>query len=70
MIAEIDILGVFFPALLVWAALALLLSALVRRGLGRLGLYRFIWHPSLFDLALFVILLGGVAAAISSWAAP
>lgn len=70
MTAEIDIFGVFFPALLVWAAIALLLSTLVRRGLGRFGLYRFVWHPSLFDLALFVILLGGVAAAMSWWATP
>ncbi|MDI3308827.1 MAG: FUSC family protein [Acetobacteraceae bacterium] len=70
MTGEIDIFGVFFPALLVWTVLALALSALLRRGIERLGLYRFVWHPPLFDLALFVILLGGVAAAMSWWATP
>ena len=29
---------------------------------ARLGLYRLVWHRPLFDLALFVILLGIVAA--------
>ena len=70
MTGEIDIFGVFFPALLVWTVLALALSALLRRGIERLGLYRFVWHPPLFDLALFVILLGGVVAAMSWWATP
>jgi hypothetical protein len=26
------------------------------------GFYRLVWHRSLFDLALFVILLGGITA--------
>ena len=63
MIAEFDLYGVFVPALLVWAALALLAAAAVRRALRRLGLYRLVWHPPLFDLALFVTLLGAVTAA-------
>ncbi|KAG1246737.1 hypothetical protein G6F65_020531 [Rhizopus arrhizus] len=29
----------------------------VRRVLARVGLYRLVWHPALFDLALFVVLL-------------
>ena len=62
MIAEIDILGVFVPALLAWVVLALLLAAVLRRGLGRLGLYRHVWHPPLFDAAVFLLLLGGIVA--------
>jgi hypothetical protein len=61
-IGELDLHGVFVPALLAWAALALLANALLRRLLQRLGLYRLIWHRPLFDLALLVILLGLVAA--------
>ena len=64
MIAEIDILGVFVPALLAWVVLALMLAALVRRGLRGAGLYRHVWHAPLFDAALFLILLGGIVALV------
>lgn len=63
MIAELDILGVFVPALLAWVLLALLLAGLLRRAFDRLGLYRHVWHPPLFNAALFVLLLGGIVAA-------
>jgi hypothetical protein len=33
---------------------------MLRPVLQRTGLYRFIWHRALFDLAVFVCLLGGV----------
>ena len=33
----------------------------LRRVLARVGLYRLVWHPALFDLALFVVLLYGVS---------
>lgn len=65
MIGEIDLFGVFLPPLLVWLGLALLLSAALRAALHRLGLYRYVWHRPLFDLALLIILTGAV-----SYAAP
>lgn len=34
--------------------------ALLRPLLERAGVYRFVWHRALFDLALYVCLLGGV----------
>ncbi|MDR3457339.1 MAG: DUF1656 domain-containing protein [Verrucomicrobiae bacterium] len=61
MSGEINLLGVFVPALLVYAALALGLKELVCRWLLRLNAYRFVWHRPVFDTALFVLLLGGVA---------
>jgi hypothetical protein len=67
--AEFDLYGVFVQALLVWAALALLATGALRWALRRLGLYRLVWHPPLFDLALFVTLLGGITAA-ARWTLP
>lgn len=67
MTGEIDVYGVFVTPLLVWAVSAYLLSLPVRRLLAGLGLYRLVWHRPLFDLALFVILLGGVVALSSHW---
>jgi hypothetical protein len=63
MIHEIDIYGVFVPDLLVWMAVAFLVSVPVRRLFGAFGVYRLVWHRPLFDLALFVIILGGIVAA-------
>ena len=64
MIGEIDIYGVYFPAFAVFAAIAFLLQVLVvNRLLRAIGFYRWVWHRALFDLAVYVILLGAVTAA-------
>jgi Protein of unknown function (DUF1656) len=65
MIGEIDLFGVFLPPLLVWLGFSLVLSAGLRWALGRAGLYRYIWHRPLFDLALLVILTGAVSYAVT-----
>ena len=62
MTGESDINGVFISAVLVSALIALGLSFLIRRLLALVGAYRFIWHPALFDTALFVILWAAVVA--------
>ena len=62
MIGEFDLDGVFAPALLLWAAVALLISLPLRRLLSWSGAYRFVWHRGLFDIALVLILWGAVAA--------
>lgn len=67
MIGEFDIYGVYFPAFAVFAAIALLLQIVViNRVLDALGFYRLVWHRALFDLAIYVILLGVVTAAGAS----
>jgi hypothetical protein len=63
MIGEIDLFGVLLPPLLVWVGVALLLSTLLRRGLAKVGFYRFVWHRPLFDISLLVILTGLVSLA-------
>jgi hypothetical protein len=66
-IGEFDIYGVYFPAFAVFAAIALLLQVVViNRLLDALGFYRLVWHRALFDLAVYVILLGIVTAAGAS----
>ncbi|MEM5385893.1 DUF1656 domain-containing protein [Paraburkholderia phymatum] len=58
MIGEIDVLGVFVPAVLVLMFIAYLLNLAIRTALARLGVYRFIWHRSIFDLGIYVLVLG------------
>lgn len=62
MTGELDVYGVFVPSLAAWMLLAFLLSLVVRRLLGWTGFYRLVWHRPLFDLALYVVLLGCVVA--------
>ncbi len=57
---DIDLSGILMPSLLLWLAVTYALGALLRRLLERTGFYRFVWHRALFDLALYVCLLGGV----------
>ena len=66
MIGEFDIYGVYVPALAVYAAIALLLQIAIIRLLDARGFYRLVWHRALFDLAIYVIVLGVVTAAGAS----
>lgn len=59
---EFDLRGVFVSSALVSALIALAALFVLRRLLAALGAYRFVWHPALFDTALFVIIWAGVLA--------
>jgi hypothetical protein len=63
---EFDIYGVYFPAFAIFAAIAFLLQLAIKRLLDASGFYRMVWHRALFDLAIYVILLGAVTAAGAS----
>ncbi len=61
MTGEVDLYGILLPPLLVWLGAALLASAALRWVLARLGVYHFVWHRPLFDLALLIIVLGAIS---------
>ena len=60
MIGEFNLYGVYLPWLLVLAVLALALGWAMRKVLAACGVYRVVWHPALFDLALFILILYGL----------
>jgi protein AaeX len=66
MIGEFDIYGVYFPAFAIFAVVAFALQLALARLLDAYGLYRFVWHRALFDVAIYVILLGVVTATAAS----
>jgi hypothetical protein len=66
MIAELSLYGLYVPTLLPLAIGALICTRLLGRLLLRLGAYRLVWHPALFELALFFIVLGGLSALLTS----
>lgn len=66
MIEEINVLGVYMPAALVWGVLAAVFVYLVRGLLPRLPGYRLLWHPSLLELAHFILLWWGLSTLADS----
>ena len=67
MIGEVSIYGMFVPPLLLLTLAALVVSRLLNLVLARVGFYRAVWHPALFDLSLFVIVLGALAYYTRNW---
>src|SRR6185295_2045384 len=48
---EIDLFGVLVPSLVLWSVSAYLLARIISKLIARVGLYRWIWHPALFDFS-------------------
>ena len=57
MIGETSFFGLYLPWLMLVCGAAFVAQWAVRRVLGALGLYRWVWHPALFDTALYVVLV-------------
>ncbi|WP_079432871.1 DUF1656 domain-containing protein [Zoogloea sp. LCSB751] len=55
MIGELNLDGVLVSSILVSTPLAFVFSFLLRRVFSLVGLYRIVWHPALFDAAVFMI---------------
>jgi len=67
MIGELDIYGIFVPAIMVLLTVALLVSLAVRRLLRAVGFYGLLWHGPLFDLSLTILIAGGIVAVTGYW---
>ncbi len=57
---EIALFGLLMPGLLLVFGVSLLLLGVLDWLAGRYGLYRHVWHPALFRIALFVCIFGGL----------
>lgn len=66
--ADLDIYGVYVPAFLGLMLLAHLISQGLTALLAHAGLYAFVWHRALFNLGLYVIVLGLTCAAAGRFA--
>jgi hypothetical protein len=58
--AELDVAGIFMAPIVGYVAATLVLFLILRGLLAHLGFWRVIWHPALFEAALFSILLSGL----------
>jgi hypothetical protein len=56
---EINLCGVYFAPVALMMLLAWLMLIFVRRATDRYSLLRHVWHPALFEFAVYIILLSG-----------
>lgn len=57
MAGEVSIYGVFFPLIQLQGIVALAFFFLMRKAMVRTGVYQWVWHPALFDIAFYCVLL-------------
>jgi len=65
MIGEINLGGVFVPSIVLWCIAALIILLLIKKILARYYFYRHVWQHTLFNFAIFVIILGGIVFFVS-----
>lgn len=63
MIKEISLHGVYLPPLFGYFVVTGIGWLALRWLLTKLDVYRFVWHPPLFNTALYVILLSALVGA-------
>jgi Protein of unknown function (DUF1656) len=54
---ELDLFGVLVPSLMLWSVVAYVLARVASKLVTRAGLYRHVWHPALFDFAMYVCIV-------------
>ncbi len=64
---EFDIMGVFVTPALPCVAVALVLSAIIRRLLDLTGINRYVWNRALFDVSVLVCLASSLILSLR-WA--
>ena len=63
--AEVNLFGVYVAPLAPMMAVAWLLLVVLRRIADRAGVLAFVWHPSLFVFAVYVILLSAIVLIVA-----
>lgn len=64
---EINLFGLYVAPIAVILAVAWVAYLLVRRAGDRFGLTGQVWHPALFELALYVIIVSSLIVMIARW---
>jgi protein AaeX len=65
--AEINLLGVYVAPISLMMVGAWLVTIALRRLASRRGLLRYVWHPSLFVFAVYIIILSSWVLILARW---
>jgi protein AaeX len=64
-LSEVNLFGVYVAPISVIMVVAWLATITLRRVADRFDLLRYVWHPALFVLAIYVILLSSIVLLIT-----
>jgi len=64
---EINLFGLYVAPIAVILAVAWVAYLVLRRAGDRFGLTQRVWHPALFELAFYVIIVSSVVVLIARW---
>ena len=64
---EINLFGLYVAPIVMILGVAWIIYLLLRRTGDRVGLSEQVWHPALFDLALYVIIVSSIVVVIARW---
>ncbi|MGI4764939.1 MAG: DUF1656 domain-containing protein [Janthinobacterium lividum] len=67
---EIDIFGVYVAPIVPLMLLALVATLGLRRVAVAVGLFRWIWHPALFEFSVYLILLTALVLTVGALKLP
>jgi protein AaeX len=62
---EIDIFGVYVAPMSLMMVAAWLVTIALRRVADRFGVLRYVWHPSLFVFAIYMIVLSSITLIVA-----
>jgi hypothetical protein len=63
---EIDLFGVYVASMSVMMIVVWMVTIGLRRSAARFGLLRYVWHPSLFVFAVYMIVLSTIVLAVAA----
>jgi hypothetical protein len=64
---EINLFGLYLAPIVVVMGVAWVVYLLVRRAGDRLRLTGRVWHPALFELSLYVIIVSSIVLLMARW---
>jgi protein AaeX len=62
---EINVLGVYVAPMSVMMVAAWFVVIVLRRAASHFGLLRYVWHPALFVLAIYVVVLSSMVLVVA-----
>ena len=64
---EINLFGLYVAPIMLIMAVAWVVYLVIRRISDRFALTHRVWHPALFELALYVIIVSSIVVMIARW---
>jgi hypothetical protein len=62
---EINLFGVYLAPISIMLVVAWLILIPLRRAASHFGLWRFVWHPALFEFAIYMIVLSTIVLLVA-----